>query len=297
MIEASLAGLYQREHCPGCGNQSHEPVYRLDYADSQLRKFLAEFYQNRIDYEYLLDQRFEISKCLNCGLLFQTYVLNQPGQAALYGEWVDNQKSLQKKQQAKMKLFKQYAGQLDTISRIFRKPPHQIDMLEFGMGWGYWSRMATAFGFRLQGLELSPERVEHARGLGIDVIEKLPENGAGYDFIYANQVFEHLELPLQTLTDLTAKLKPGGVIYLRVPDGRGVENSLKRNGWHAELDAIHPLEHINCFTRKSLCFMASQAGLEVLQPPLRIDLSRVWGGLKREINDRWLTTHVYLQLK
>ena len=294
MIDAS-AGLYRRESCPGCDTWSGDPVYRLAYADPGLKKFLDDFYQYRVVYEWLMEHSFEINKCPNCGLLFQAYVLNQAGQAALYGEWVNNQKSLQKKQQAKTKLFQQYAGQLDTLSRIFHRPPHQVDILEFGMGWGYWSRMAMAFGFHVQGFELSPERVDHARGLGIEVIEKLPEAGPRYDFIYANQVFEHLELPLQTLTDLKARLKPDGVIYLRVPDGRGVESSLKQNGWQVELDAIHPLEHINCFTRKSLCAMASKAGLRVLQPPLRIDLSKFWGGLKREINDRWMTTHVFFR--
>ena len=222
-------------------------------------------------------------------------MLNQAGQAALYGEWVDNRASLLKKQNAKASLFKQYAGQLETIGRLLKQPPHAVHILEFGIGWGYWCRMAQAFGYSVQGLEVSPERVAHARSLGVEVVEKLPTAGPHYDLIFANQVFEHLEQPLQTLRELVDCLKPEGYVYLRVPDGRGVEKQLKQRGWQSEMDAIHPLEHINCFTRKSLITLAENAGLKVVTPPLRVDIARLWGGLKREVNDRWLTTHVFFQ--
>ena len=100
--------------------------------------------------------------------------------------------------------------------------------------------MATAFGYSVRGLELAPERVEHARCLGVNVIHELPEAVATFDFIYANQVFEHLENPLQVMVDLSKRLRSGGIVYLRVPDGRGIETKLSKNGWQPELDAIPP---------------------------------------------------------
>lgn len=296
MIDQAIE-FYQREHCPGCASNDFSTLYQLDYSDQRLKAFIESFYRKRVDYRLLEDQVYEISQCSRCGLLFQRYVLNDAGQAALYGDWVDNPKSLKKKRHAKSKLYRQYAGQLETISRLLTRSPGQVDILEFGMGWGYWSRMAKAFGYRVRGLELSPERVEHARELGIEVIHQLPAPGPAFDFIYANQVFEHLEAPLQTLTELTQRLKPGGIVYIRVPDARGIEQALGKKGWQETMDAIHPLEHINAFTRRSLCAMAAGAGLRVIQPPLRIDISKLWGGLKREINDRWVTTHVFFTLK
>ena len=279
--------FFERQHCPGCASTDIESVYHLSYADDRLKQFIESFYQQRVDYRLLENQVYEIDKCLQCSLLFQRFVLNQVGQAALYGKWVDNQKSLEKKRHAKAKLFHQYAGQLKTVNRLLSKPPHQVEILEFGM--------ATAFGYRVRGFELAPERLEHARSLGVEVIEELPGPEPTFDFIYANQVFEHLEEPLQSMIELGRRLKPKGIIYLRVPDARGIERKLQKNGWQPEMDAIHPLEHINAFTRKSLCSMASKAGFGVIQPPFRIDLSKFRGGLKREINDRWLNTHVYFR--
>ena len=117
-----------------------------------------------------------------------------------------------------------------------------------------------------------------------------------YDFIFANQVFEHLPDPRAALTTLVACLRPGGVVYLRVPDGRDVAAALRANGWQPHLDAVHPLEHINCFTRRSLIDFAGRCGLRAFDPPPRFTRGRLWGSLKREFADRYRTTHVYFRV-
>ena len=81
--------FFERQHCPGCASTDIESVYHLSYADDRLKQFIESFYQQRVDYRLLENQVYEIDKCLQCSLLFQRFVLNQAGQAALYGEWVD----------------------------------------------------------------------------------------------------------------------------------------------------------------------------------------------------------------
>ena len=285
-----------REHCPVCGNNQAVILYQAPYSDPELKQFISSFYQGRADLSVLDNANYRIAKCADCDFIFQSEVLDDEGMASLYGDWVGAaEASLHKKQNARARLFKQYAGQVLTISRLFSILPRQVKVLEFGMGWGYWSRMAQAFGFNVSGLELSPERAEYAKSLGVEVIEKLPEAGQHYHFIYASQVFEHLPDPLETLQQLTSRLRADGVIYLRVPDGRGVEKTLRDSGWSSELSAIHPLEHINCFTRDSLRQLASRAGLVAFQPPLRLSLGSLWGGIKREYMDRFVTTHVHFR--
>jgi hypothetical protein len=77
-----------------------------------------------------------------------------------------------------------------------------------------------------------------------------------------------------------------------VPDGRDVVRRLRRHGWSPGLDAIHPLEHINCFTRATLIQLAASVGLRPYQPPLRLEWGNLCGGIRREITDRWFTTHL-----
>ena len=215
---------------------------------------------------------------------------------ALYDDWVDAVKSLNKKQNAGPRLFSQYAGQIQLISSFFAQPPQSLNLLEFGMGWGFWSRMAQASGYQVSGLELASDRAAHARLMGLEVLEQLPEPGPHFHFVYANQVFEHLTDPLDTLRQLRHCLTSDGVIYLRVPDGRSVAKQLKTSGWSPELDAIHPLEHINCFTRNSLRELGSRAGLRLVQAPVRLSWGSLWGGVKREISDRYFTTHMFFKI-
>ena len=152
--------------------------------------------------------------------------------------------------------------------------------------------MAQAHGYDVSGFELSLQRCKHAREMGLRVIDKLPQSEDQFDFIFANQVFEHISDPAQVLADLCLCLKGDGIVYLRVPDGRGIDRRLQSHGWSPELDAIHPLEHINCFTRKSLIDLAANAGLHPFNPPLRLNWGSLRGGIRREISDRWFAPHL-----
>ena len=289
-------GFQQRAGCPLCESINNSPLCEIPYHDQRLATFLEHFYQGRVPLESLASGDYRIIACTDCDFIYQDPILNEDGMQALYRNWVDHARSLQKKQTAKSRLYSQYAGQIHTLSRMFDKRPDQIRVLDFGMGWGYWSRMAQAHGLNVVGYELSAQRVEHARKMGITVIDDLNAVEGDFDFIYANQVFEHLSSPVQTMQALCQRLKPTGFVYIRVPDGRGVTSDLARRGWAPDLDAIHPLEHINCFTRKTLIELGARAGLKPFSPPLRLSWDSLSGGIRREIVDRWLTTHLHFQL-
>lgn len=284
----------RRDCCPLCGSTSRRLVCEISYGDPDLAGFIEQFYQGRVPLESIATHDYRLATCEDCSFVFQDTILDEAGMHALYQDWIDDEQSLRKKQTAKSKLYRQYAGQVHTLMRLFDKRPDQVRVLDFGMGWGYWGRMAQAHGFDVTGYELSPRRSQHARAMGIKVVDKLPAE-ARFEYIHANQVFEHLTDPLQVLKDHCARLVPGGVIHIRVPDGRGIIETLERSGWSQELDAVHPFEHINCFTRKTLTSLATRAGLTPFNPPLRLNWGSLRGGITREIADRWLTTHLYLR--
>ena len=260
-----------------------------------MQTFLNDFYQGRVESAQLQLSNYRVMQCHQCDLLYQSEILNPEGLNLLYNDWVDQSKSLQKKRSASSKLFKQYAGQMQSLQALFAARPADIRVLDYGMGWGYWARLAQAHGFDVSGVELSKQRAEHARGMGLLVLDSLPAEGGQYHFIYANQVFEHLTDPRQAMFDLSRSLLPDGVMHIRVPDGRGIAANLRQRGWSGELGAIHPLEHINCFSRASLKYLAGDAGMEVINPPLRLHRGSLIGGMRREIADRFFTTHLYLR--
>ena len=285
-------GFQSRRHCPLCQSENRTTLLDLPFTNEQLSAYIEVFYQGKVPLKRLKSGSYRVLQCRDCHFIYQDQILNRQGMQALYLDWVDHVGSLNKKQKAKVRLYRQYAMQVQSLARLLPNRPHQVCVLDYGMGWGYWSRMAQAHGYEVYGYELSTQRCEHARAMGVDVIEELPEAGSHYDCIYVNQVFEHLPDPLDSLQSLCARLKPGGLVYIRVPDGRGIVDWLKSRDWSPDLDAIHPFEHINCFTRKSLIAFAAKAGLKPVNMPLRLNGGSLWGGIRREIADRYMTTHV-----
>lgn len=151
-----------------------------------------------------------------------------------------------------------------------------VKVLDFGMGLGEWCRLAAAFGMEVFGLEYSEEKASWRVEGGYQVITPPALEDQTFDFINAEQVFEHLNEPLETLERLAGRLRPQGLIRIAVPNGYGIEGRLRdpamwtsmKGDYHA-LSAVRPLRHINCFTGRSLTAMAETVGLK------RVDLSLV----------------------
>ena len=112
----------------------------------------------------------------------------------------------------------------------------------------------------------------------------------------AEQVLEHLPQPLEILTLLARALKIGGYIHLRVPNAHAELKQLARRGWSPTLSALHPLEHLNAFNRRTLKQLARAARLEPIQPPFMLSAASpasLFRSLRREWRDRTFETHIY----
>ena len=193
----------------------------------------------------------------------------------LYERWIDQTLSRRKKDGADVDRAMRAGAEVACACRWLGRRPHEVSALDFGMGWGHWAGVARAFGLSVAGLEVSGERVASARARGVEAVGSLDElSGRRFEFIRANQVFEHLNAPLVALRALAGLAAPGGLVHVVVPDCTGalarVAEVEAGGGWSAAKDELHPLEHINYFTPGSLVSMAHRAGLErvTLSAPL-----------------------------
>jgi 2-polyprenyl-3-methyl-5-hydroxy-6-metoxy-1,4-benzoquinol methylase len=214
----------------------------------------------------------------------------------LYGEWIDSQESFLKKKHANKELFIRYASEVKKIVNLFKKKPFEIKVFDFGMGWGYWCQMVKAFGCDIMGLETSQERIDFARENGIRVINNLkgiPKNSL--DFINTEHVFEHIANPLEVLKELRELLSDGGIIKIAVPNGWKIKRSITKDNWHATKDALHPLEHINCFTNKTLIKLAHVAGLRLMRQPLFFVFPTNFKFIVKILFGRWIGTTLYFK--
>jgi len=194
--------------------------------------------------------------------------------ARLYEHWLDPE-ILHRMEQSERGpgFYLVIATEIGRILRHLARPPSEIDFLDYGMGWGNWCLLAKGFGCRAVGVELSDARTTSAIKNGITVLNHTDLPREQFDFINAEQVFEHISNPLETLIELKKTLKPGGVIRIGVPAGWDIKARLKLWDWHAQdesprsLNAVAPLQHVNCFQFRSLRALGASAQLDVLELP------------------------------
>lgn len=282
----------QRDMCPVCESDAFRGVYECRYDDPPISEYLIDFYspQGEVELEYVAGASYLLCECQSCAALFQRYIPNNALMERLYEHWLNPWKALGHGQENEgIEFYAEYAQEVMQIIAFIGKMPATLDFLDFGMGWGQWSLMAKAFGCRSAGTELSEVRIEYARSNGIPCIgwEEIAQHR--FDFINTEQVFEHIPEPLETLRYLKKALKPNGILKVSVPPAHDIGKRLITMDWKApaksrrSLNAIAPLEHINCFTRTSLSTMAARAGMREVQIPIRTQYaySTGWCGPKR----------------
>jgi len=212
----------------------------------------------------------------------------------LYEEWIDPQKSFNKRIMENKLVFEtclEYAQEIMILMEYFKYLPKKLKFFDFGMGWGRWCLIAKAFGCDVYGNELSDTKITYVKGLGIKVItyNKIPK--FQFDFINTEQVFEHIPNPLETLQHLIKSLNRYGLIKISVPDGSDIKRNLKILNWKApkgskdSLNPVSPLEHINCYNRNSIIKMADKVGLELVNIPIKTQLAYTlrWNSLRSSI--------------
>jgi SAM-dependent methyltransferase len=137
-------------------------------------------------------------------------------------------------------------------------------ILDIGTATGDLLVALRAMGFTsLHGVEPSPEAARLARERhGLDVItggiSAAVAWSFGFSVVTLVAVLEHLVDPVGALRNLVALLRPGGVLYLLVPDA---------DRFSDHLDAPYQefsVEHINYFTPSSFRNLLAKAGLGVI---------------------------------
>ncbi|MBL7843313.1 MAG: class I SAM-dependent methyltransferase [Cyclobacteriaceae bacterium] len=157
--------------------------------------------------------------------------------------------------------FEERVHILDTL---FTHPGKSI--LDVGTSSGSFMEIALRHGWLAKGLEPFPDDVKVCREKGLDVIqglaEALPYPDNSFDVVHTSHVFEHLEDPLQAAREAYRVLKPGGLLFIEVP------NQLDNFGFHRDMlfrnvsqrkRDIASIHHLWFFGRKTLFELYNRA--------------------------------------
>ncbi len=159
----------------------------------------------------------ELLRCERCGLLAPKVV---PDPTELLRWYRDGYWRLYESEQRGQARDNLYCHVLDVLQR-FRSVPGML--VDVGCGMGALLRQARDRGWRGIGFDLSPEAVARARAEGLEVHESswppcaLPDDSV--DAVVFLNVLDHLPRPFAALEEARRVLRPGGLLYVRVPNG------------------------------------------------------------------------------
>jgi SAM-dependent methyltransferase len=262
--------MLDRMSCPACGARDGHPLLEVPYQHPDMQRFLTAYYHRPPDLRPLEGETYTLMRCASCGLAYQRSVPTPEFLQTIYDTWIFAKKERQEARA--LPYYTTLAEQVHFLIEHLGMPPREIRVLDFGMGWGDFLSMARAYGCRVYGVDLSVERQRHARGIGIEVLswDDIPQQR--FHFVNAEQVFEHLVEPGQTLRHLSSALAPNGLLRISVPNAGTTLKELSKGFGalsKAEVMPIHPLEHLNSFDPDSLSRFGQCAGLTLVRPSLR----------------------------
>lgn len=163
------------------------------------------------------------------------------------------------------KIFVPRVDRAIEICKKYNNPMQSL--LEVGAGFGTFCTEVQSRGVfgRVVAVEPTPALAETCRSRGLEVIEKPIEHidlseGEGFDLVANFEVIEHLFSPKGFVEQMARLLKPGGLMVLTCPNGKGFD-----------VEVLGPVsntvdhEHINYFNPASLAKLLADCGMTVLE--------------------------------
>ena len=150
-----------------------------------------------------------------------------------------------------------------TIKALKLRRPSRV--LEAGPGSGLLMAWLSEHGHTVTGIDLSPaiaRRIRQRWGLNVTLgsldTDLLAGTEQSYDAIVMRHVVEHLGNPVFSLKAAHAALKPGGLLYVAVPN---------IDSWHRRFRGWSGYEpyHVHYFGRASLYYALRTAGFQIVE--------------------------------
>jgi len=241
------------------------------YAESEVEHSSCPFC-NTQKYKEIHRERgvLGIVRCTNCGLLYVNPRLKDPEKVY----WGDADKYFD---EARL-IFEGKArhhrdpNYIDDLRLIF-KYKQCGNFLDVGTNMGFFLRNARNWEWNLYGVEPSPSLSGAARryfSLNVKTafLENAGFNDNFFDVISMTDVFEHLPQPGKTLSETRRILKPGGILFIKVPNGSFNLFKFylaKMTGRLRNYDLFDSYEHLVHYSDKTLRKMLEKYRFKIIK--------------------------------
>jgi SAM-dependent methyltransferase len=236
------------DQCAACGARDLRPHLRVagDAGDEGLIPTTDRYGSSLSD----------IVRCARCGHMQLEQMPTDAELGEAYGEAASDD------------YVEEEAGQRETARRalahIERHTGGPGAVVDLGCWVGFLLAEARERGWKTLGVEPSEFASGYARErLGLDVIKgdlmTAPVPEGAWDAVVLGDVIEHLPRPGEALDRIARLLRPGGVVYLALPDAGSRVATLLGARWWSVLPT-----HVQYFTRDSLATLLRRHGYEPL---------------------------------
>tara|TARA_B100000886_G_C20425606_1_gene493835 strand:- start:780 stop:1685 length:906 start_codon:yes stop_codon:yes gene_type:complete len=242
----------QISNCKICGKLGYL-FFEKKYSNEELKTFFNDFYG--ITYlkninEYLKDIKYTILKCSECNFIWQKFIPDEKFSNFLYEEVIDKNLSLNKSLKFEKISRRKSNYKFTAILNYFNK--EKINVLDFGAGWGSWLLNQDKNKVNRFAYEISPSRKSYLTSNGINVLDdnQIVNYKNYFEYIRLEQVLEHIPDINKCMKLIELISKKGCLLDVGVPNGfKQIKN---KKYLKIAKGPIQPLEHLNCFSNKSL---------------------------------------------
>jgi SAM-dependent methyltransferase len=217
---------------------------------------------------------YRLDRCGSCAFVFMNPQYSSAQIAELYVDRdVDSLSGIYQRIAAAPSVVAEYTARLERFEAVL---PARGRLLDFACGAGAFFEIAQRRGWDAHGTELGrwAKEAAEARGLRnmhVGELRDLAFPDGYFDVVHAAQVFEHLPSPPAELGELRRILRPGGLLYIDVPNYRTLSIVLGRDDFMLN----EPPQHLNYFSPATLTALIEGAGFSCVR-------TYTSGGLKWE---------------
>lgn len=119
--------------------------------------------------------------------------------------------------------------------------PENGRLLDYGANWGYASWQFARSGFDVTSYEISKERANFGKKLGIDIHTDIATVGDGFDVVYSSHVMEHTPNPKESIDEQLALVRPGGLVVAHTPNGSAAHREAAVKSFNRLWGLAHPV--------------------------------------------------------
>ncbi len=230
-----------------------------------------------------LPGEWRVVRCLGCGLMRTNPRPTRQAIGAFYPD--DYQPFHDTRVPAEPRRYDLEPSWRDSLHRaVPALTPGRL--LEVGCGSGSFLHAMAARGWKVRGLEPSPEAAAAARAAGYDVVSAQLEAAGDlegpYHLIAGWMVAEHLHEPVTALTRLRRASVDGAWLAISVPDAGSWEFAAFGDAWYA----LQVPTHLFHYTRETLQLVLARAGWRLKRVMWQRDAKNLFHSLRYRCADR-----------